>query len=202
MLSFDKPIVVRTLKTLFSTMLAGLAFASSAPTDFPVPPGFELQILEPTGGRIALPSDWFYRERHNRVSYTWIISKEDPDKGPYETGVRIQTFTGVKKGTGKSPEEFVRNFISQKKSSATVLSECEAHDQGLFTRVCLETTEAADVKGPPAIYHIQYSAFWGNAADIVIVMTAGTSSGLWPQYKDSFATMGRFELIDMTRFGK
>ena len=187
---------------LFAALLAALALVARAADDFPIPAGFELQLLEPTGGRIARPAGWFYRERHGRVSYTWILSKEDPDSGPYETGVRIQTLIGVKAGTGKAPKEFIVEFLDQKRSSASVLSECAAADQGLFTRACLETEETIEGKGLPRLYHLQYSVFWGNGSDIAIVVTAGSPIELWPQYKDTFAAMGQFELIDMARFAK
>ena len=59
---------------------------------FTVPEGYLLQILEPSGGKIARPKDWFYAEQHHGPVYSWTISREDTKKGPYETGFRIQTF--------------------------------------------------------------------------------------------------------------
>lgn len=160
-----------------------------------VPDGFVLQVLEPTGGKIVRPKDWFYAERHGGPSYTWIISKEDVDKGPYDTGVRIQTLVGVEKGTGKSHKQFVLDFIAKKKKDAkAVFHECEPKDQGLFTRVCLETEE-----GP---YRILYSAFWANGSDIVVVSTAGARLEEWSKYSQVFNRMSNFELIDMKRFEK
>jgi hypothetical protein len=160
-----------------------------------VPDGFVLQILEPTGGKIVRPKDWFYAERHGGPSYTWIISKEDVEKGPYDTGVRIQTIVGVEKGTGKTPKQFVMDFIAKKKKVAKqIYDECEPKDQGLFTRVCLQTEE-----GP---YRILYSAFWANGSDIVVVLTAGTKTEEWGKYSEIFDQMSNFELIDMKRFEK
>jgi hypothetical protein len=160
-----------------------------------VPDGFVLQMLEPTGGKIVCPKDWFYAERHGGPSYTWIISKEDVEKGPYDTGVRIQTIVGVEKGTGKTPKQFVMDFIEKKRKEAKqIFDECEPEDQGLFTRVCLQTEE-----GP---YRILYSAFWANGSDIVVVSTAGTKTEEWGKYSEIFDQMSNFELIDMKRFEK
>jgi hypothetical protein len=161
-----------------------------------VPDGFVLQVMEPLGGKIARPRDWFYSEDHRGPSFTWILSKEDSTKGRYETGVRIQTLVGVQKGTGRSPKDFVLGFIEGKKKEASrVIKSCDAKDQGLFTRVCLETEEGD--------YHILYSAFWGNDnLDVVVVSTAGAKKGDWPTYSPIFDTMGSFELIDMDRFEK
>lgn len=51
-------------------ILVGLSFilvpSLSAEEAFPVPQGFELQILEPTGGKIARPKGWFYVEQHGK----------------------------------------------------------------------------------------------------------------------------------------
>jgi hypothetical protein len=156
---------------------------------------FVTQILEPTGGSIQKPKDWFYTESHRGPSYTWILSKEDASKGPYITGVRIQTLIGVGQGTQKSPKTFVLDFLeSKKKEAGAVIKNCPAKDQGLFTRVCLETEE-----GP---YHILYSCFWGNDIDVVVISIAGTTKELWPQYSEVFDSMSAFELIDMKRFEK
>jgi len=178
-----------------------MSLSTSGATPFSVPEGYELQVLEPTGGKIARPAGWFYRERHGR-SFTWIISKEDPNNGPYETGIRIQVFAGVKEHTGKTAEVFVRDFFAQKKSSASVLSECEPQKQYLFTRVCLETEEFISLSGPPELFHIQYSMFWGDGSDIAVITTAGSPASSWPTYEKTFNTMGKFELIDMSRFAK
>ena len=160
-----------------------------------IPEGFVVQILEPTGGKIVRPKEWYYAERHGGAGYTWILSKENLEKGPYETGLRIETIVGVKELTGKSPKQFVLDFIDGKKKTADkAIDGCMPKDQGMFTCVCLETEE-----GP---FHILYNAFWGNGMDIVLVSTAGAKREEWDKYKNTFIRMGNFELIDMKRFEK
>jgi hypothetical protein len=175
-----------------------LAVASSAvaQTNSLAPTKFILQVLEPTGGKIQRPKDWFYTEDHHGPSYTWILSREDAHKAAYITGVRIQTLVGVKKGTGKTPKEFVEEFVRKKKQAADkVLKSCPERKQELFTRICIETEE-----GP---YHILYSMFWGNDdLDIVVISIAGTTKELWDIYSPTFDKMSEFELIDMKRFEK
>jgi len=171
-----------------------LLFPISAFAGVETPPeGFVIQILEPTGGKILKPVDWYYTESHRGPSYTWILSKEEAKTAPYETGVRVQTFINVKKGTGKSPKEFMLEFFEQKKKSVQRIHKtCQPCDQGLFTRICLEVNE-----GP---YRILYSLFWGNKTDIAAVSIAGTKIELWDKYKSTFDMMSGFELIDMKRF--
>jgi hypothetical protein len=115
---------------------------------------------------------------------------------PYVTGVRIQTFVGVKDGTGKTAKDFVLDFVQKKKKEADkVLKSCPENNQGMFTRVCLETEEGR--------YHILYSLFWGNDnLDIVVISIAGTTKELWATYSPVFDKMSDFELIDMKRFQK
>jgi hypothetical protein len=159
----------------------------------PAPTEFVTQILEPTGGKLLRPKDWFYTESHNESSYTWIISREDASKARYTTGLRIQMIVGVKKGTGKTPKKFVLDYIAQKKKEAAkVVSSCGETTQDMFMRVCLETEE-----GP---YHILYSMFWNDKVDWVVVTTAGTRKDLWSTFDPTFQKIGRFELIDLQRF--
>jgi hypothetical protein len=171
----------------------GSAFAADTPRT-----EFVTQILEPTGGKISRPKDWFYHEGHHGPVYDWMLTREDTDNGkkPYTTGVRIQTFTGVKEGTGKTAKQFILDFLAaKKKEAAKVIKTCEPKEQYLFTRICLETEE-----GP---HHILYSLFWGaNDLDIAVVTVAGTTKELWTTYEPAFNKMGEFELIDMKRFEK
>ena len=160
-----------------------------------VPEGFVTQIMEPTGGKILRPKGWFYNEAHREKSWMWTISKENTHGGKdsYDTGVRVQAFAGVQDGTGKSPEVFVKEFVAQKKKAADkVHKECDAADQGLFTRTCIEVTEGD--------YRILYSVFWGNDIDIAVISIAGAKTTGWDANSKFFDAMSAFELIDMKRF--
>jgi hypothetical protein len=157
------------------------------------PSQFVTQTLEPTGGSITRPKDWFYTEGHRGPVFMWTLSREDSSTGKYTTGVRIQAFAGVKQGTGKAPKKFVLDFISNRKKEATkIIRSGEAQEQGMFTRVCLETEEGTD--------RILYSLFWGNDnLDIAIITIAGTKKELWNIYASTFDRMSEFDLIDMQR---
>jgi len=175
----------------------GRAIATLAAQDFvfqTAPAEFVTQVLEPTGGKIQRPKDWFYKESQNQSGYLWTISREDSTKGPYLTGMRIQLLSGVKKATGKTAEQFIRDFIEKKKKEADkVVNLCDPKEQYLFTRMCLETEE-----GP---FHILYSLFWGtDDLDMAVIVIAGAPAELWDTYAPAFDKMGNFELIDMKRF--
>jgi len=178
----------------------GQSISTTAAQEFnfeTAPTEFVQQLLEPTGGKISRPKDWFYAENHQGQTYMWTLSREDTTGGKrYTTGVRIQTFTGVKTGTGKTAREFILEFIAAKKKDADrLIRSCNPEDQGLFTRTCLETEE-----GP---HHILYSLFWGSDdLDIAVVIISGTAKELWDIYAPTFDKMRGFELIDMKRFEK
>jgi len=140
--------MVRKLLALVTCLVTGLAGTSQAfGAELEVPPGFVVQILEPIGGKIARPKEWFYSEQHQPSTLRWTLSKEDPALGPYETGMRVQLFIGVEKGTGKTPRQFVSDIVKSRKAAGRVLSECPPENQGLFTRVCLETEEHLPAMG-------------------------------------------------------
>jgi hypothetical protein len=181
------------MKALLAAVIqvfTGSALAEAPPTEFVT------QVLEPTGGKIPRPKDWFYAEDHHGAANVWTLSREDTTGGkPYTTGVRIQPLTGIKGGTGKTAKQFILDFVDVKKKEATkVIKACKEQEQGLFTRICLETEE-----GP---YHILYSLFWGaNGMDLAVVSIAGTTKELWETYAPTFDKMNAFELIDMKRLG-
>jgi hypothetical protein len=169
--------------------LQRFALAEGAPTEFVT------QVLEPTGGTILRPKNWFYAEKHNGPSYVWELSREDPLAGkPYETGLSIQTFSGMKARLGKTAEQFMLAIRDLRVKAATkVLSSCDPKDQGIFTRVCLETEERG--------FHVSYSFFWGSHdEDIAVLVTAGAPLKLWDTYAPTFGKMGEFQLIDLKRF--
>lgn len=161
-----------------------------------VPEGFESQVLEPTGGHIARPKDWFYAEGHRGKSYLWTISREDSAKGPYTTGMRIQAMIDIREGTGKDARQFVLDFVENKKKTAEhVIETCAEKKQGMFTRLCLQTEE-----GP---YHILYSLFWDTKSrDMVVITISGTTKELWPTYAPIFDQMSAFELLNPERLKK
>ena len=103
----------------------------------------------------------------------WTISREDTSGGkPYTTGVRIQVFVGMTQATGKTAKQFMMEFLESKKQQARVTKTIEESDQGLFTRVGVETEEGD--------HHILYSLFWGTQnLDIAVVSIAGTTKDKW-----------------------
>ena len=183
------------MKTITIFLLAVISQSVFGVTLKESKPNYVTQIMEPTGGSIKRPSDWFYKESHGGPSYTWVLSKEDPFKGPYVTGVRIQLLAKIREGTGKSPKEFVLDFVKQKKSEVDrVISSHNAKDQGIFSGVCFETEEGE--------YRIRYSAFWADGSDLAVFWIAGTKKDYWSNYSDVFDMMGDFLVIDMKRFEK
>jgi hypothetical protein len=162
-----------------------------------IPEGFVEQILEPTGGKLLRPKDWFYKEGHSEHAFMWTLSKEDTKdgNGSYDTGVRIQVFINPQERTDKSAETHARGFLEKKKKEAgKVHRVIEQVEQELFTRIGLETEEGD--------YRILYSVFWNNKMDLFVVSISGAKAGDWEKYTKTFDTMSEMTLIDMERFEK
>lgn len=151
------------------------------------------QVLEPGGGKVLRPKEWFYEENHGGHSYVWTFAREDASKGPYTTGFRIQALLHVKESMGKSARDFVLDFAAEKKKQVDkVLRTCPEEEQGIFIRTCLEVEDGRD--------HILYSLFYGPGnVDAVVVAIAGTTKELWETYAPTFDKMSRFELLDVER---
>lgn len=159
-----------------------------------IPPGFELQIFESTGGSIAKPIDWYYQDGGTE----WIISKEDSRTGAYETGVRIKVIPYVTREFGITAKQLVEKIFAGKKQE-TVINECQPDIQKHFSRVCIETIETINYKGKDKQFHILYSLFWSNKMDIAIFQISGTPVELWDKYEEIFNVMRVFRVLDFKR---
>lgn len=183
--------------------LLALAWATAALADEPfvVPEGYTLQILEPTGGKIAKPNGWFYAERNMPTGYLWTISREDPAKGQYLVGEHIQVLAKMEELANMTAEAFIEGFAGQAKAAAAkVVSECAPAQQGMFMRRCLETEEVLPFESGTKRFHIQYSLFWMK--DLAVVTTFGAPVEEWAEVEGVAKVMAKFELIDMSRFVK
>jgi hypothetical protein len=186
-----------------STFLLLLAFAAgaSAATTIEVPEGFVLQRLDATDGRIAKPRDWFYSSAGTPSGWVWTLSKEDPAKGPYKTGMKIQMLLGVEKGTGESRERFALNFIDEKRASTKLIVDCPKEDIGEFFRQCIEVLEDLQVGGKAVPFRILYSVMWGKTMDMVVMSTFGAPPDAWNELAPTANRMSKFMLIGPD-FGK
>lgn len=183
--------LIRASRAIAIALLVAIAPSARADT---TPTEFVIQVLEPMGGRISRPKEWFYAETHFGPSYVWTITKEDTlgGKGFYTTGVRIQLITNVEKISKKTPRQFMADFAASKRKEFKVLRTCPESELGMFTRTCLETEE-----GPNRML---YTLFWSDRArDLGVVFVAGTTRTLWDVYAPTFARMGEFEIIDLAR---
>jgi hypothetical protein len=182
------------MRYLLSLLLA-LSSLAYAKDDVYVPEGFILQPLVETDGQIARPKDWFFTSRGTQSGWLWTISKEDPAKGPYKTGMRIQLFFGVQKVTGKTREEFVNSLIEAKRATAKVLRDCPQTDFGDFVRKCLEVLEDVPIASGSERYRILYSGMSSKEMDMVVITTFGAPPDAWETVGSVADVMSKFRLI-------
>jgi hypothetical protein len=175
--------------------VAGLCVASVSWLEGkPIPKGFVEQTLEPTGGKVNKPRGWYYAENHTQENgafhFNWTLSKEKPRDGRYDTGLRIQYFMGVRKATGKSPKQFILEFLERRRKEEKVIPrDCTPHPDGFFTRMCLETEQ-----GP---YRILYSVWWDNVGDDAGVVIGGAKKEEWEKWVPVFDQMREVTVLDL-----
>jgi hypothetical protein len=189
---------VLQLLVLSCAILVGHVDAETAAPDsygLVIPDGYVLQVLDPTDGRIAMPKDWYYTSRGAPNGWVWTFAEEDPRKGEYETGLRIQMFVAVEENTKLSRADFARHFIDRKRKSAKVIKECPIADLGSFERQCIEVLE--DIREPSGVkrFHVLYSIMWLKDKDIVAVSTFGAPEAKWDTVSDISTVMSGFVLI-------
>ena len=154
------------------------------------------QRLAPTKAAVVRPADWFYTESHRGPALTWTISKENTKGGkPYRTGVMIQAFYGIEKVTKKSPEQFVKQSIEQRKKTKGVVVSKAADEVaiGPCKMLRLLTEENGDV--------ILHEYYYGTGdLDAVVVVIRGAPEEEWPKVQQSLAIAGRFDLRQLITF--
>src|SRR5580658_3708193 len=173
---------------------------SAAASPIVVPDGYVLQKLDVTDGSIARPKDWYYDNHGTSSGWLWTISKEDPSKGAFQTGMHIQMFAGFKQDN-MTPQGFVQNFVQRMRQKDTVLSDCPVTQVGQFDRQCLEVLEDNTEPTGPKRYHIQYSVFWTPEGDMAVITTFGAPEDGWESVKPIAQVMSAFVLIGRD-FGK
>lgn len=181
---------MKKLIAALAMICCGSALADSRPVEMVT------QHLEPTGGKILRPKDWHYAEYHRGPTYVWTLTREDTrGDQPYETGVKINTFVGIEKATGKTARQYLLDFVARRKAEAKVIATCEESRHEQFTTICLETEEDR--------FRVRYSLFWGNdGMDVAVVAIAGTTIEQWSTHVETFDRMSAFEIIDLKRFAK
>ena len=187
---------------LLTLLMTASANSLRAESEFVVPEGFEAKVLEPTGGRVARPDGWFYRTAHNESSFQWVLSKEDPENGPYQTGVRIQMIFGLEQKAGVSAKDFAHEFLAGKRAATKVLSECEEETEGLLVRSCLVVEEIIPSVSESDPFQVRYSVLWGAELDVAVFITAGTPKIFWSENEPIFDQIENLQLIDLERFAK
>jgi hypothetical protein len=182
---------VRRILLVVLGLLPGAALA----TPILVPPGYVRQQLEPTGGEVARPIEWYFHATQTPSGWIWTMSKEDSRNGSYLTGQRIQLMVGVEASSGLTRAGFVDAYLADRRRGGRVLTECPATDQGAFHRRCLEVVQEGEVDGKPRSFRIMHSLMWGKDLDMVVSSTFGAPSETWRQDALRSAPMADFSLL-------
>jgi hypothetical protein len=181
---------------LISFMLAGAAWAGERPD---TKPGFEKQILDITYGEVWRPLGWHYRWSTTESGAVWTVSKEDPAKGAYETGMAIQLVM-LPKSAETNAEKWAKGFTQYKSTGVKVERRCDEKQNGDFKTICLETTEQTGALGKN--YRILYSISWSNERGWVVVTIFGAPDGEWAAIKPTVDAMTEIVLVGEKFYAK
>ncbi|MFB9899968.1 hypothetical protein ACFFOV_06060 [Cerasicoccus arenae] len=162
-----------------------------------IPEGFRVQKL-PMGGKALMPKDWHYEGGGLDNGFMYVFSKEEMTGEGYETGFRIQGFFKVSEAGFKPSEAAAQNLEKFKSNAKSVIKVCDEYDQGPFRVRCLEAIQpnphnAADD------YHVIYSFFWNDDADMVVVSMFGAPESTWPEAELIYKEMQGFVLFDPSK---
>lgn len=182
------------MRGIFLVLLGLLPWAGAAAAVI-VPPGYVRQQLEPTGGEIARPIDWYFHTQQTPSGWIWTMSKQDSRKGTWLTGQRIQLMVGVEGSSGLTRAGFVDRYLADRRRGTRVLLECPATDMGEFHRRCLEVVETGEVDGKPRNFRVMHSLMWGKELDMVVTSTFGAPSETWREDALRSEPMTGFRLL-------
>lgn len=187
---------MKIIAVLMSFMLAGAAFAGERPA---TKPGFEKQILDVTYGEVWRPLGWHYGWSTTESGALWTVSKEDPAKGAYDTGMRIQLIM-LPPAAGTTAQQWAKGFIEHKATGVKVERRCDEKQSGNFKVICLETTEQTGAPGKN--YRILYSISWLNERGWVVVTTFGAPEADWAAIKPTVDAMTEIVLVGEKFYAK
>lgn len=185
---------VRLVRGTVAALLS-LASVMAMATPIVVPPGYVRQQLEPTGGEIAKPIDWYFHTQETPSGWIWTVSKEDPREGAYLTGQRIQLMVGVEATSGLTRAGFVDQYLADRRRDNQVLSQCPATDLGEFHGRCVEVVQKGEVDGETRSFRIMYSVMWGKELDMVVTSIFGAPVDTWRADARRSEPMTGFQLL-------
>jgi len=164
-------------------------------------PAVELidQKLDPTGGQILKPRDWFYKSRSNATGLDWSLSSEDPSKGPYSTGFSIQLVIKARETVKQDLEPYCKSFLEWKQKSTKLVTLFPLtkgiSNQGGFTRQGIEVVEQGTGNRSGKLYHCTYSMMWSTSFDMIVITVFETPEEQWSSLKQVQQAMSQFELF-------
>lgn len=200
MKSTFKKIELRTKKSWSFLILIYSFLSICYAVDESLPPlGFKFQCLDPLGGNLTMPCNWYYEGGMTPTGFLFRASKENLEGGRYLTGMRIQGIVDVYKNNRVSPFDVVMmNKNNFKKSAKIIIKDCSEENSPPFRKTCLETIQENPYNSNDD-FHIIYSFFWDEKLDWVVTSIFGAPESEWKEAKEIYGVMGRFTIIDLSK---
>jgi hypothetical protein len=161
-----------------------------------IPDGYRRQELAPLAGELIMPEAWHYEGGMTPTGFEFVSSKEHFPDGHYDTGCRITGVMEISKRSGHTAKENAQFNLSNVASNAIkVLKTWKEEDHGFFRRIGVEVLEPIE-GSKKARYHVMYSFFWNDDADMFVAIVMGSPHEEWSACEKTFELMGKVKLID------
>jgi len=155
---------------------------------------FQSAALKSIDCQIQVPTKWSVYDQSNRDRSSWVITPDDLNRGPYTTGVRIESLAKVESLTGAKASEWVAARGHDKSTSLPVISSETGPTNDYFQVRRLVTEEVySPGRTEYTTYRKIYTWYWSDKHDVVICIEARTPGKSWKSMSPILERISKLE---------
>ena len=156
-------------------------------------------ILNPINCELTVPSHWHIKDNSSKSIFSWTVSHENPDVGPYRTGATIHVTPNIKKLTGLSAEQHAQQLYKHKRESFELRNLANSK-QGIFNVTSFRTSEMYSERVDYTEYEYRYALYWSNDMDLLLIIIAKTPLKNSSEFDAVLNTINSFKFKDFSYF--
>lgn len=155
---------------------------------------YKTHTLEAIACSVQLPETWTVYDRSVLGSPSWVITPDDLDKAPYQTGVRINIRSNPTINNGAVASKWVEARINNKTNSLPILSlETGSTNDYLQVRRLVTREVYSPGRTEYVTYRKIYTWFWNDEHDVVVCMEAQTPEKSWKSMSPVLQRIGTLD---------
>ena len=147
------------------------------------PAGFRWQELEDIPGSfVLLPAGWHYWKAASKDSVAHRVTKEDPQDGPFLTGLTINVVRDVKKKTDLDPSLYAVHYVSEyMKGNKVLIKPDKILAVGPFQRISCQVEKPFAVRGKERLCHVRVVTYANDKTGTLYVVIFGAPVEEWDE---------------------